>query len=211
MFMPDLNLIDDEGMEGASTGPTPRSGGGGGGGTAKVLVIIVALVVLGGGVFLLNKFGIIKLWGKKAPPAVTQVQEDAFPADLPPEQLGMAEDTSMAELLETPPISEPVPKKDEPMKPFGMDAMGKSKLNEMTGNYTIQVSAWRDKATADLMVKRLDEAGYPAYVERRDYKDGTWFTVRIGRYPSPREAKKAVETFALELRSSYWIDRVRSK
>lgn len=208
--MPDLNLIDDEGMEGTPTTAAPKSGGGG---TAKVLIIVIAVVVLGGGVFLLNKFGIIKLWGKKAPPAVTQVQEEAFPTDLPPEQMATTEDTSMAELLETPPIDTPEKKMDEPvaMKPSGMTADGKAKLAQMTGNYTIQVSAWRDKGTADLMVKRLEEAGYPAYVERRDHKDGTWYTVRIGRYASPREAKKAVEAFALELRSSYWIDRVRTR
>jgi septal ring-binding cell division protein DamX len=88
---------------------------------------------------------------------------------------------------------------------------GAPKLGEMKGEYTLQVSAWRDKETADEMVKRLEEAGYPAFVEERPYKDGTWFTVRVGRYGSRKDAQLAVESFALELKSSYWIDRVKSR
>jgi len=84
-----------------------------------------------------------------------------------------------------------------------------SKLGEMTGNYTIQVSAWRDKSTAETYVKRLEEAGYPAFVEQRSVKDGSWYTVRIGRYSSIKEAKKAVDSFAYELKANYWIDRVQ--
>jgi hypothetical protein len=206
--MPDLNLMDDEGMESSPSG-TPRQQGGGG--TTKVLIIVVALIVLGGGVFLLNKFGVIKLWGKKTPPPVAQVQEEDFPDQFQFDQRDALLDTSMAEMLETPPIVEE--KKPQTTKPGATDMgmAGKAKLSEMSGDYTVQVSAWRDKATADLMIKRLEEAGYPAFVEKRSFKDGEWYTVRIGRYPSPREAKKAVEAFALELRSNYWIDRVRMK
>jgi cell division septation protein DedD len=89
--------------------------------------------------------------------------------------------------------------------------MAAPKLGEMKGEYTIQVSAWRDKSIADEMVKRLAEAGYPAYVEERPYKDGSWFTVRIGRYSSRKDAQEAVQNFADEIKSSYWIDKVRGQ
>lgn len=209
--MPDLNLMDEEGTEGTASSASSRPGGGGGMG--KILIVVVVLVVLGGGVFLLNKFGIIKLWGKKTPPPVVQVEENQFPTEQFPtdEQLKAAmQDTSMAELLETPPVEEGK-KAPEPAGAMMPAAPGHSKLAEMSGDYTIQVSAWRDQATAEMMVKRLVEAGYPAFVEKRTYKDGTWYTVRIGRYPSIKDARKAVESFALELRSNYWIDKVRSK
>lgn len=213
--MPDLNLMDDEGAEGTASSASAKSSGGGGMG--KGLIIVVVVIVLGGGVFLLNKFGVIKLWGKKAPPPVTQVEENAFPADQFPtdEQIKAAmEDTSMSELLETPPIEEAGKKPPSGKEPQMTGAMGSpalGKLAEMSGAYTIQVSAWRDQGTADMMVKRLVEAGYPAFVEKRTYKDGAWHTVRIGKYPSLKDARKAVDAFALELRSNYWIDKVRMK
>ncbi len=213
--MPDLNLMDDEGAEGMASSASAKSSGGGGG-MGKVLIVVVVLIVVGGGVFLLNKFGVIKLWGKKTPP-VAQVEEDAFPHDQFPtdEQIKAAmEDTSMAELLETPPIEEagkkPPSGKDSRMAgDVGIATRGK--LAEMSGDYTIQVSAWRDQGTADVMVKRLVDAGYPAFVEKRTYKDGVWYSVRIGRYPSLKDARKAVDAFALELRSNYWIDKIRMK
>jgi cell division septation protein DedD len=82
-------------------------------------------------------------------------------------------------------------------------------LQEMKGEYTIQVSAWRDKEIAQEIVKRLEVAGYPAFAEDRAYKDGTWYTVRVGRYASRKDAEMAVQSFAEELKSSYWIDRAK--
>jgi septal ring-binding cell division protein DamX len=42
-------------------------------------------------------------------------------------------------------------------------------------------------------------------------KGGDWYTVRIGRYPSRDEAKKAVLSFGEQLQANYVIDKVRSK
>ena len=220
--MPNVNLIEEEG--GAEGGmepiaaPMKRRGGGGGG--SKGLLIVIILVVVAGGVFALNKFGIIKLWGKKAQPVVVaQIPEEQFT----PEQFGRSDtaatDTSGISFIETPPLTEQ--KEPEMTSGLVMDRGGKktpvsnaatssSTLKTMSGNYTIQISAWRDKSTAETYVKRLEVAGYPAFVEERSVKDGSWYTVRIGRYSSIKEAKKAVESFAYELKANYWIDRVRS-
>ena len=221
--MPNVNLIEEEGgMEGGMepiAAPVKKRGGGGGGGS-KMLLIIIVLVVIGGGVFALNKFGILKLWGKKPQPVVvTQIPEEQFT----PEQFGQPDtltaDTSGVSFVETPLLTE----EKEPGMASGlvMDKGGKktkvsgsaavsSDLKGMSGNYTIQVSAWRDKSTAEVYVKRLEEAGYPAFVQERSVKDGSWYTVRIGRYSSIKEAKKAVESFAYELKANYWIDRVQA-
>ncbi|MEX0602730.1 MAG: SPOR domain-containing protein [Bacteroidota bacterium] len=207
--MPNLNLIDDEGGDETMqpTATAPRRGGGGGGGVSTIILIVVLLVVLGGAAFLLNKFGIVKLWGPKAP-VVTQIQPDPFPAE--PFEQDTAEDTSGIEFLETPPIDTTpvaVPEKQPGTVSFG--AQPGTALAGMKGDYTIQVSAWRDQATADKFSRRLEEAGYPAYVDRRQYKNGTWYTVRIGRYQSLKDARQAVQSFAYELRANYWIDKVK--
>lgn len=220
--MPDVNLIEEEGGEGGMqpiAAPTKRGGGGGGG--SKVLLILIIVVVVGGGVFALNKFGIIKLWGKKTPPVITQIQE---PIQQEPTYVEidsaamMAEDTSGVSFVETPPLTEPQYEsalvtgggKEISSASAGPARTTSSALPAMKGNYTVQVSAWRDAATAEKLVKRLETAGYPAFVEQRAFKDGNWYTVRIGRYASVKEAKKAVDTFAYELKRNYWIDKVRS-
>ena len=203
--MPNLNLIEEEGggegtMQPVSA-PTRRKGGGG----SKVVIIFVVLLLLGGGVFALNKYGIINLWGKKKP-VVAQVQEEPFPADEYADTTAAMQDTTSIAFVDTPPIDEG--KKEATTTSMDMGLEG-GRLAEMKGSYTIQVSAWRDQATADTYVKRLEDAGYPAYVHKRALKDGAWYTVRIGRYPSRKDARKAIETFALEIKSHYWIDRVR--
>ena len=217
--MPNVNLIEEEGGEGemqpvAST--AKRSGGGGG---SKILLILIVVVVLAGGVFALNKFGIVKLWGKKQQPVITQIQEPIGeePTYAEVDSALMAEDTSGVSFVETPPLTEPqyesslVTSSGKELSPSGPSGSTKSSsLSGMTGNYTVQVSAWRDRPTAEKYVSRLESAGYPAFVEERGFKDGSWFTVRIGRYSSLKEARKAVDNFAYELKKNYWIDRVRS-
>jgi cell division septation protein DedD len=92
-----------------------------------------------------------------------------------------------------------------------MPAATASNVGDMKGDFTVQVSAWRDKGVADEMVKRLTEAGYPAFVEGREYKGGTWYTVRVGHYGSRKEAESAVQNFGEELKTNFWIDKVKAK
>jgi cell division septation protein DedD len=129
-------------------------------------------------------------------------------------------------MIETPPVDEKgkagAKKTDDKSvkKPSGQTAAPvkampapapSGNLQEMKGEYTIQVSAWRDKEIAGEIVKRLADAGYPAFVEDREFKGGTWYTVRVGRYSSRKDAQQAVENFAEELKSNYWIDKARAK
>jgi cell division septation protein DedD len=198
-----------------------------GGGAAKILTVVLAVLVVGGsGAFLLDKLGVIHIFGKKKPaPAVVQLQEQA------PEQQAEATapsvDAGQTEMIETPPLdakgaaatkrgeksetkssvkekAQMVPKEMLAAAPIG-------KLQEMKGEYTIQLSAWRDKEIAQELAKRLNVAGYPAYVEDRHYKDGTWYTVRVGKYPSRKEAEQAVRSFAEDIRTNYWIDRAKAQ
>ncbi len=226
--MPNVNLIEEEGGGEGGMQPiaAPMKRRGGGGGSSKMVLVIVILVIVAGGVFALNKFGIVKLWGKKPQPVVvSQITEEQNPAD----QYAQADTTVMTDttgvsFVDTPPLTEG---KESEMSGLVTDRGGRTKslsgsateaspglsssrLNEMAGNYTIQVSAWRDRPTAETLVKRLEEAGYPAFVEERGFKDGSWYLVRIGKYSSVKEAKKAVDTFAYELKTNYWIDRIKA-
>jgi hypothetical protein len=228
--MPDLNLQDEgslDNMDGSAEHPEnttmpdeePAKKGGA---MTIILVVLAVLIVGGGGAFLLNKLGVIHIFGKKNPaPSVVQLQDQqASPSETQPSDAGQTQ------MIETPPVDkkggtaaekkEGVTKKatkEKPQQPVKeMPAPAPSgKLGEMKGEYTVQVSAWRDKEIAQEIVKRLENAGYPAFQEERAYKDGTWYTVRVGRYASRKEAEMAVQSFAEELKSSYWIDKAKAK
>ncbi len=233
--MPDLNLQDEgslENLEGSEEHAADASAPEGepvkqGSGAVKIVILVLALLIVGGGgAFLLDKLGVVHIFSKKKPaPAVVQLQEQA-PAQQP-EAAAPSGDAGQTKMIETPPLDtkgsattakkgevkataksavkeKPAPKEMPPPTQSG-------KLQEMKGEYTIQVSAWRDKGTADELTKRLEDAGYPAYVEDRQYKDGTWYTVRVGKYASRKEAEQAVQSFAEELRSNYWIDRAKAR
>lgn len=232
--MPDLNLQDEGSLDNLESSgelgdvtTTPEEAPvKSGGGIGKILLVVLAvLIVVGGGGFLLDKLGVIHVFGKKkATPSVVQLEQ-------PSETVAPSGDTAQAQMIETPPVEEkgkataggekaaakqPAAKpaaKEKPQAPAKeMPAAAKSeKLQDMKGEYTVQVSAWRDKEIAQEMVKRLGEGGYPAFVEEREYKGGMWYTVRVGRYASRKEAQAAVENFAEELKSNYWIDRAKAK
>jgi septal ring-binding cell division protein DamX len=228
--MPDLNLIDEGGIEESSTpsAPLPPRRSGGGGSLNKILMVVLVLLVVGTTLFYLYKKGKFP-FKKKAP--VTMVQEQPF-EEPPPQQQPMATtqnppqgvvqpiDTASVPLLETPPVEEKtaqpgsklVTTSGAPVKgEIAASSASKQKLTDMKGNYTVQVAAFRDKKRADLIVDRLAYAGYPAFVETIPMKGQDWHTVRIGHYSSRADAKKAVADFAAELRSSYYIEKVKSK
>jgi cell division protein FtsN len=221
--MPDLNLIDEGGIEETSTPSAPmppRRGGGGGGSLNKILMAILVLLIVGTAGFYLYKKG--KWPFKKKTQVVAQMQEETFPEEPPltqqtSQQAMQPQDTSNVALLETPLVDDtskeaPATKGGTPAaKKAGTETMSTKKFTDMEGNFTVQVSAFRDKKQADEIVGRLEDGGYPAFVETIPMKGVNWYTVRIGHYPSRNDAKKAVADFALELRSNYWIDRVRTK
>jgi cell division septation protein DedD len=233
--MPDLNLQDEgslDNVEGSeehaadSTTPEDEQAKKGGGGMMILVIVLAVLIVGGGGAFLLNKLGVIHIFGKQKPaPAVVQLQ-DQQPAQQG-ETASQTTDAGQAKMIDTPPVDEkgkaekkpsekvttkstPKEKAQAPAKEMPAPAQS-AKLQEMKGEYTIQVSAWRDKEVAQEIVKRLEDAGYPAFAEDRAYKDGTWYTVRVGRYASRKDAELAVQSFAEELKSNYWIDRAKAK
>jgi cell division protein FtsN len=232
--MPDLNLIDEGGFEDVPEAPAAppakksvKSSGGGGGKT--ILLVVIILCVVAGAVYLLNQRGIIKLWGKKQQPIV-QMQEEQFPMEPASQQPAQAQkqaDTNEVALLDTAPIeekteavmepeaktAESIAKKSKAVKKNEamIETEASSKLSEMKGEFTVQVIAYSEKSRAVETAKNLEFSGYPSFVERIPMKGGDWYTVRIGRYASRDEAKKAVQSFAEELQAHYVIDKVRSK
>jgi cell division septation protein DedD len=57
-------------------------------------------------------------------------------------------------------------------------------------SFTIQVGAFKDKATADALVTKLKAKGYAAYAMTPDGPDGGLFNVRVGSYPARADAER---------------------
>jgi cell division septation protein DedD len=227
--MPDLNLIDEGGFDEtpAQTAPPAKKkiskGGGGGGGGTKILIIFLILVLVGGIAYLLNQRGIIKLWGKKKTP-IAQIQDEPFqqepidqtaqaPTQAPTQEPQPKVDTSQVALVETAPVEEKAQSsKNETIEDKeAAETESVSKLGEMSGEFTVQVIAYREKSKAVETSKNLEDAGYPSFVEKIPMKGGDFYTVRIGKYPSREDAQKAVKNFAAQLQAHYVIDKIRKK
>ncbi len=58
------------------------------------------------------------------------------------------------------------------------------------GTFTIQVGAFKDRATAESEAARLKGKGYAAYVVAPDGPEGGLFNVRVGTYPERSHAER---------------------
>jgi cell division protein FtsN len=64
-----------------------------------------------------------------------------------------------------------------------------------SGGYLVLVGSYREEATAQSGVKRLQGKQYHAYIKAKDIpqKGGKWFRILLGPYPSRAEAEKMVK------------------
>jgi DedD protein len=68
-----------------------------------------------------------------------------------------------------------------------------------TGNFTLQLSAYQDRAEADKFAAILRNKGYAPYVvEAALSGKGLWYRVRMGRFPSKEAASKYMDDFKRE-------------
>ncbi len=218
--MPRLNLKDEsaegdsfQDSESTSAPPTLREvGGGGGGGLSPLILIFLILAVLGLGVFALNHFGVIHLWGKKTAQVTEAFPEPVLPEPTLPEVSGQAPpggapapntETAPAPAVEQTPQITPPARQAAPRSTVAPEAPPSG-----PGNYTIQVSSWASKAKAEAEAGRLAAAGLNAYVEEGAVGGTTWYRVRVGRYGSEKEAKEAIAKMQPGMETDLWVARV---
>ncbi len=78
--------------------------------------------------------------------------------------------------------------------PKQQEAVTRSEAAESSRVWRAQVNAFPDERSAKLLVDRLKNKGYNAYVSEVQNRGRTWFRVSVGRYDSRDEAEKTVET-----------------
>jgi cell division septation protein DedD len=223
--MPRLNLKDDS-LEGESgpldsdkdipAPPTLRDVGGGGGRSSPLLLIVLIVVAIGVGVFALNYFKVIHLWGKKVV-KVAEVLPEAAPSTEaePSTDMGAAPGSETASPA-TEPLPEPSVAPPTASGPASSSAPSQKAPKVMpppagSGSYTLQVSSWTSKAKADEEASKLSAAGYSAFVEDAVVGGENWYRVRVGRYGSTKEAEEAAVGIQKMAESVIWIAKVGGK
>lgn len=232
--MPRLNLKEDpfegditqDGTDHNVEAPPSLRDVGGGGGVSPVLMIIIILVVLAGGVFLLNHFGVIHLWGSKTTELAELSESDLPPPDWASgEEAGTGaevQDPLLAPSTELPP-SEAAPEVRPPVgaqsqsgavvppsskQPSISTPPARTITESGTGNFTVQVSAWMTQQKADAEAAKLSAAGYTAFVEDASVAGESWYRVRVGRYGTMEEAQQAAAQLQPMMESQLWVSRV---
>jgi DedD protein len=61
-----------------------------------------------------------------------------------------------------------------------------------TAGYTVQVGAFRQKNSAELLREKLRKHGYKAYIAASGPRTARWYRVRVGDFDSPGEAKQVI-------------------
>jgi len=117
-------------------------------------------------------------------PAVAVVQEKAQP-EKPPEKIAKAEALASKPEKKAEKVAETAPKKSE--------AVATAEATDQGKIWRAQVNAFPDERSAKLLVDRLKNKGYNAYVSETQNRGKTWYRVSIGRYNSREEAEKIVE------------------
>jgi cell division protein FtsN len=182
-----------------------------------------------GGVFALNYFKVIHLWGKRTPKVSTEAMTDQFP---PPET--PSQGTNATDQGTTPPAGEATPTPEPSLEPSTSAAPASTtpaitptptpsrtshksepaSTQKFTpppsgsGNFTVQVSSWTSKDMAEKEASRLSSAGMSAFVEDAVIAGENWYRVRVGRYGSSREAKEAADQLAKSMEGQIWVAHV---
>lgn len=210
--MPRLNL-KDEGLDAEggsempkSSNPTPmlREVGGGGGRISPIILIVLIVVILAGGVYALNHFKVIRLWGKKAP-VVTET--------LPEPDLPIASQTQAPAEGGSPAATgnENLPLPSAGTEKNAQPATAATSAPAGSGRYTVQFAAWMSKSKADEQATLLSAAGFEAFVDETEAASDHWFRVRVGRFDSRTQAQEVVAKLQPMTEDVVWIATLRQK
>lgn len=153
-------------------------------GQMTAVVLCAALVGCGGG-------------GEEQAPAQEQPEAAAQPAETPAQQPASSE-------------AEQVPAQATPEEP--QPTVVRESESSEYGFYTIQLSAWRTEAKARSQARHYQDLGLEAYVQRAEMPGmGTWYRVRVGKYPRLSEARRAAQALVNIPFDRVWLDNFMSE
>lgn len=233
--MPKLNLKDD-GLEESEGGqeqnespgglPTLREIDGGGGRISPIVLILLAVVVLAAGVFTLNYFKVINLWGKKPVQVTAALPEPEGQEAFPPGDTQLAEPSAREQLplpgttTEVPATSPTIPE-ERPSEQLSRPSATQPPVTREprrgiditivptgTGEWTVQFSAFLIRGTAVRQAELLAGAGYDAYVSQARHQGRQWYRVRVGRFETRGDAEPTADRLQKMTEDPVWITKI---
>jgi cell division septation protein DedD len=118
-----------------------------------------------------------------------------------------APDPPLETLREPAPAPRPAPPPAPPAPRAAATVAASRVAAEPAGNgYVVQVAAVRQRSEADTIARRLSTKGYPAFVTT-PAGAARVFRVRVGKYPSRREADSVASRLEREEQFKPWITR----
>jgi DedD protein len=126
---------------------------------------------------------------KASPPPTRTASAGAPPVTVPAPKRATPEKTPPERAPETASSTKPAPAVKIPAKT--VPARTEAPPPAAEPSFTIQVGAFKDKATADSVVTRLKGKGFAAYIVSPEGADPGLFVVRVGHYSARGDAERA--------------------
>jgi len=143
-----------------------------------------------------------RLEKSKAPAEALKSAEKAKPVDAPappppaPKSVAVEKKQTVAKVE---PRSTPAPAAVEPKTPASTEPSG--------SGFAVQIAALNVRSEAEAIAKRLSAKGYAAYVLTPPSGTPAVFRVRVGKFPTRREAETVASKLQKEEQFKPWVTR----
>lgn len=121
----------------------------------------------------------------------------------PPAAAPVSEPKASAPPADSPPAAAPAPEKPAPV-PAPSATSGTEPSDR---GYAVQIAAVNARSEADAMAKRLSSKGYSAYVLAPATGTPPVYRVRVGKFPTKREAETVAAKLQKEEQLKPWVTR----
>jgi cell division septation protein DedD len=102
----------------------------------------------------------------------------------------------------------PEPQRPEPARPEPVASDASSQAPEPSGaGFAVQIAALNIRSEADAIAKRLSSKGYAAYVITPSNGTPAVYRVRVGKFPTRREAETVAARLQKEEQFKPWVTR----
>ncbi|HUI31664.1 MAG TPA: SPOR domain-containing protein [Candidatus Acidoferrales bacterium] len=143
-----------------------------------IALVVVIIAGVGGGLYLLNKYGYLKMNFLHKKHTISVVAESTPPPTVP---------SSTSSTTSTSEVAAPT-------------------TSATPGTFAIQVSAFKAKPLADKYATKLKNQGLDAFVFAGEVpNEGTWFKVCVGSYDTKIRAIAATEDMKRKVGTDVWV------
>src|SRR5262249_31201875 len=140
----------------------------------------------------------------KKPERTAKAADAPAPVAAPPPASKPVPEPKATTPPEPPPAAAPAPEKAAPPVPAPSATSGSEPSEK---GYAVQIAAVNARSEADAMAKRVTSKGYSAYVLAPASGTPPVYRVRVGKFPTKREAETVAAKLQKEEQLKPWVTR----